>query len=128
MEDTVRLDKWLWAARFFRTRKLARDAVAGGKVQLGEARAKPGRAIRAGDRLTVQRGDERFELTVVGVGDRRVGADRVGELYVEDPESVARRSRQAEEARATRQDRAGRPRRPGKRERRQIVRFTRRGQ
>lgn len=128
MEDTVRLDKWLWAARFFRTRTLARDAIAGGKVQLGDGRAKPGRSIRAGDRLTVQRGEERFELTVVGIGDRRVGADRVGELYAEDPESVARRTKQAGEARAARQERPERPRRPGKRERRQIVRFTRRGQ
>lgn len=123
MEETVRLDKWLWAARFFRTRTLARDAIAGGKVEVQGRRAKAGTAVRTGDRLTIRRGGERFEITVRDTGDRRVSADQVGDKYVEDPESLTRRAREAEEAR---QARGERPRRPGKRERRQIVRFMRR--
>jgi ribosome-associated heat shock protein Hsp15 len=126
VDDTVRLDKWLWAARFFRTRTLARQAIAGGKVQLDGQRVKPGRSIRPGDRLIVQRGTERFEITVLDTDGRRVAADRVGEKFVEDPASLERRRQQAETARRARQDRSERPRRPGKRERRQIIRFIRR--
>lgn len=126
--DTVRLDKWLWAARFFRTRNLAREAIAGGKVEVAGRRVKPGRTIRVGDRLSVQRGDVRFDLTVRDVTDRRVSAELAAGKYEEDPESVRRRERQAEEARLQRRERAARPRRPDKRERRRIVKFTRRGE
>ena len=126
MSDKVRIDKWLWAARFFRTRSLARDAIKGGKVQLDGVRVKPGRTLALGDRLTIRRGDEEFTITVEDLGDRRVSAPLAAEKYVEDPESAARREAAAEKRQLDRQARLEHQRRPDKRERRQIVRFTRR--
>jgi ribosome-associated heat shock protein Hsp15 len=124
VNDTVRIDKWLWAARFFKTRGLAREAVKGGKVQVDGNRVKPGRTLAEGDRLTIQRGNETFEITVTDLGDRRLSAALAQEKFVEDRDSVARREAAAEQRQLDRQARAGRPRRPDKRERRQIVRFT----
>jgi len=80
---TVRLDVWLWAARFYKTRVLAKDAVALGKVEIGGQRAKPARAVRVGDVLQVQRGDERFEVTVLGLSDVRGPAPVAQALYGE---------------------------------------------
>lgn len=126
MADTIRLDKWLWAARFFRTRAVAREAVTGGKVHVNGRRVKPASTIRVGDHVSVQRGQERFEVTVLDTGDRRVAAGCLPEKFLEDPDSLARRVQQAEEARLARQARSGAARRPDKRERRQILRFIRR--
>jgi ribosome-associated heat shock protein Hsp15 len=67
----VRLDQWLWAARFFRTRGLARQAVETGKVDVGQQRAKPARAVRAGDVLRIHRGEDVFEIVVIAVSERR---------------------------------------------------------
>ena len=74
MSDSVRVDKWLWAARFFKTRALAREAVKGGKVQLDGHRVKPGRTLKSGDCLTIRRGEDDFLITVMDLGDRRVSA------------------------------------------------------
>jgi ribosome-associated heat shock protein Hsp15 len=126
MDDTVRIDKWLWAARFFRTRALAREAIKGGKVHLDGVRVKPGRTLSPGDRLTIRRGDEEYIVTVDDLGDRRLSASLAAEKYTEDPESKARREAAAEKRKLERQARQERLRRPDKRERRQIVRFTRR--
>ncbi|MEJ2385250.1 MAG: S4 domain-containing protein [Xanthomonadales bacterium] len=126
MSDKVRIDKWLWAARFFRTRALARDAIKGGKVQIDGVRVKPGRTLSLGDRLTIRRGDEEYVVTVDDLSDRRLSAPLAAEKYTEDPESAARREAAAEKRRLERQARLERVRRPDKRERRQIVRFTRR--
>ncbi|AER55976.1 RNA-binding S4 domain-containing protein [Pseudoxanthomonas spadix BD-a59] len=95
---TVRLDVWLWAARFYKTRVLAKDAVALGKVEIGGQRAKPARAVRVGDVLQVQRGDERFEVTVLGLSDVRGPAPVAQALYGESQASQQRRA----EVRATR--------------------------
>jgi ribosome-associated heat shock protein Hsp15 len=124
--EAIRLDKWLWTARFFRTRALARDAIAGGKVHVAGQRARPASRIRAGDQVVVQRGAERFAVTVLDTGDRRVGADRLGEKFSEHPDSLARRVQQAEAARLLGQPHSDPARRPFSRERRQILRFTRR--
>ena len=124
MTDTIRIDKWLWAARFFKTRGLAREAIKGGKVQLDGHRVKPGRTLSAGDRLTVRRGDDEIVLTVTDLGDRRLSAALAQEKYVEDPDSIARREAAAAQRKLERQARAEGPRRPDKRERRQIRRFT----
>ena len=124
MTDTVRIDKWLWAARFFKTRGLAREAINGGKVQLNGHRVKPSRSLSEGDRLSIRRGEETFEITVSDLGDRRVSAPLAQEKFVEDPESQARREAAAEQRKLERQARAERPRRPDKRQRRQIRRFT----
>jgi ribosome-associated heat shock protein Hsp15 len=126
MSDKVRIDKWLWAARFYRTRALAREAIKGGKVQLDGVRVKPGRTLSLGDRLTIRRGDEEYIVTVDDLGDRRLSASLAVEKYTEDPESAARREAAAEKRKLERQARQERLRRPDKRERRQIVRFTRR--
>jgi len=96
--QTVRLDVWLWAARFFKTRALAKDAVTLGKVDVGGQRAKPARTVRVGDALQVQRGDERFEVTVLGLSDQRGPAPVAQALY---SESEASRQRRAD-VRATR--------------------------
>ncbi|MDX1380511.1 MAG: S4 domain-containing protein [Xanthomonadales bacterium] len=124
MTDSVRIDKWLWAARFFKTRGLAREAINGGKVQLDGHRVKPSRTLKAGDRLTIRRGEEELQITVSDLGDRRVSAALAQEKYAEDPESAGRREAAAEQRKLERQARAERPRRPDKRQRRQIRKFT----
>jgi ribosome-associated heat shock protein Hsp15 len=121
-ESALRLDKWLWAARFFRTRSLATEAVVGGKVHVNGDRCKPGRRIHPGDHLRVQRGETLFELTVAALSSRRGPAPEAQLLYVETPESLARR---AEESVRRREERAASApiRRPDKRDRRRIRQF-----
>jgi ribosome-associated heat shock protein Hsp15 len=126
MADTVRIDKWLWAARFFKTRGLAREAINGGKVQLDGHRVKPSRALQEGDRLSIRRGEDQFEITVTDLGDRRLSAALAQEKFTEDPAARERRESAAEQRKLERRERAERSRRPDKRQRRQIVRFTRR--
>jgi len=126
VSDKVRIDKWLWAARFFKTRSLAREAIKGGKVELNGTRVKPGRALAAGDRLTVRRGDDVYEITVLDLGDRRLSAALAQEKYEEDPAAMARREDLAKQRKLGYQARADRQRRPDKKQRRQIVEFTKR--
>ena len=89
--DGVRLDLWLWAARFYKTRSLARQAIDNGKVEVAGQRAKPARLVRVGDALTVQRGEERFELAVAGLSDTRGPARIAQALYAESESSRLRR-------------------------------------
>jgi ribosome-associated heat shock protein Hsp15 len=126
MPATVRIDKWLWAARFFKTRGLARDAIKGGKVQLNGTRVKPGRSLAQGDCLLIRRGEDEYQVTVKDLGDRRLSASLAQEKYEEDAGSKARRESAAEQRKLEHRARAERVRRPDKRERRQIVQFTRR--
>ena len=124
-DSTERLDKWLWAARFFKTRSLAAQAVAGGKVEVNGARAKPARRLRTGERLTIQRGASRWEVVVRGLNRERRPAREAILLYEESAES--REARSSEEARH-RQAEARRARglgRPTKRERRELDRLHR---
>ena len=121
----VRLDKWLWAARLFKTRAQARAAVVGGKVDLNGHRAKPAKTLEPGDRLRVQRGQDVFVLTVREISDRRGPASQAQKLYEEDPASIAQREALAAERRARRVSDPTPERRPDKRQRRQIVRFRR---
>jgi len=123
MESSVRLDKWLWAARFFKTRSVARDAVSGGKVHLNGNRAKPGRTINIGDELRIQRGEEEFVITIVEPSTRRGPAAVARTLYEESDESRSRREKLAEERKLERQQHATRERRPDKRQRRRVIRF-----
>jgi len=124
MNDKVRIDKWLWAARFFKTRAIARDAIKGGKVQLNGSRVKPGRTVSIDDQLVVRRGDDEYSITVKDLGDRRVSATLAVERYQEDADSRARREAAAEQRKLDHQSHADRQRRPDKRQRREIVRFT----
>lgn len=123
MDSSVRLDKWLWAARFFKTRSIAREAVAGGKVHLNGNRAKPGRSLNVGDELRVQRGDEEFVITVDELSMRRGPATVARTLYTESEESRIKREALAEQRRLNRAHNVSHEGRPDKRQRRKIVRF-----
>jgi ribosome-associated heat shock protein Hsp15 len=94
--DNVRIDKWLWAARFFKTRSLATDAVDNGKVRLGGERIKPARAVKLGDLLTIDNGAEEWEVAVLGISDKRGAAPVARLLYAETEASIARRANEAE--------------------------------
>jgi len=124
MAENVRIDKWLWAARFFKTRGLAREAIKGGKVQIDGHRVKPGRTLSEGDCLTIRRNEDEYVVTVTDLDDRRLSAALAQQKYTEDPDSRARREAAAEQRKLDRQARAERQRRPDKRQRRQIIRFT----
>ena len=123
MDSSVRLDKWLWAARFFKTRSIAREAVSGGKVHLNGNRAKPGRTLNTGDELRIQRGEEEYTITIIELSVRRGPAVVARTLYEESEENRNRREKLAEERKLEHQKSATRVRRPDKRERRKIVRF-----
>jgi ribosome-associated heat shock protein Hsp15 len=96
----IRLDLWLWAARFFKTRALAKQAVEGGKVQVQGQDAKPARALRPGERLTIRRGEELFQVEVRALSDKRGPATVAQALYAESEESRAARLQAAAERRA----------------------------
>ncbi|BCL74899.1 heat shock protein 15 [Jeongeupia sp. HS-3] len=93
----VRLDKWLWAARFFKTRSLATDAIDAGHVHLNGDRAKPARTVKIGDRLRILTAHGEFGVVVAQLADRRGPAEVARALYEETPESEARRLQQAQE-------------------------------
>ena len=118
--DRVRIDKWLWAARFFKTRGSATEAVAGGHVHVNGERVKPAREVKLGDRLESRRGQERFTVVVTGLADRRGPASAAAELYEETPESVADRERRRAERRLARPLGADLSARPTKRDRRRL--------
>ena len=123
-DSRVRLDKWLWAARFFKTRALATDAVNGGKVHLAGQRVKPSRAVRVGDVYEVQRGFERWQIEVVALAARRGSAQDAARLYRETGQSADKRAREAEQRKLAMQQRPRPASRPNKKERRQIRRFV----
>lgn len=123
----VLLDKWLWAARFFKTRTLATEAVAGGKVHVGGHRAKPAHAVRIGDILRVQRGFDEYLITVIGLSERR-GSAKAVLLYEETAESRQRREQLAEQRRLLHLASPPPISRPTKQDRRRIIRFTRRNE
>ena len=126
-QPSERLDKWLWAARFFKTRSLAAQAVSGGKVEVNGARAKPARRIRTGERLTIRRGVVQWVVVVRGLNRERRPAREAVLLYEETPESREARSSEEErrrQAQARRQRGLGRP---TKRDRRDLERLKSEG-
>ena len=123
MDSSVRLDKWLWAARFFKTRSVAREAVSGGKVHLNGNRAKPGRSVNIGDELRIQRGEEEFKVSIAELSIRRGPAAVARTLYVESEDNRIEREKLAEERKLNHQQDARREGRPDKRQRRKLVRF-----
>jgi len=125
----LRIDKWLWAARFFKTRGLAQDAVEGGRVRFvisGHAgdRIKASREVRPGDVLQIQVGDLVWSVTVRGLSDKRGPAPVARQLYEESAESVAARLAQIEAKRALVEPGSSIRGRPTKKDRRQIHRFN----
>lgn len=123
--ETVRVDKWLWAARFFKTRQLAAQAVSGGKVHVDGQRVKPSKQIRPTMKLTIHKGDFEYQIVVVGISDRRGPAKEAVQLYEETTESVAAREERRLQLQIQRETNASLARngRPDKRQRRAIVKF-----
>jgi ribosome-associated heat shock protein Hsp15 len=122
-QEGMRLDRWLWAARFFKTRAAAQQAISGGHVHHNGQRAKAARLVRPRDRLDITRGEERFEIEVIALAARRGPASEARGLYEETASSMAARAA----AQVLRRDTAGsRPpaSRPDKRDRRRLISFT----
>ena len=124
----VRIDKWLWAARFFKTRSMANEAVAGGHVEVNGTRAKASKDVVVGDTVELRLRQSVWRLKVTGLAERRGSPAVAASLFEEDPAGRAQRERRAEELRAARPPGADLGARPTKRERRQIERFVRRSQ
>jgi ribosome-associated heat shock protein Hsp15 len=116
----VRVDKWLWAARFYKTRSLATDAVAGGRVHVNGVRVKPSKEIRVDDELELTFGSLRRTVVVAGLSEKRGPASVAATLYVETPKSVAAREQHALERRAARPLGADLGARPTKLDRRRL--------
>lgn len=125
--QTQRLDKWLWVARFFKTRGLAATAVSGGKVQVAGERVKPSRHVGPGTSLEIRRGPVKWQLTVCAVAKHRRPASEAALLYEESPESITQREREAERRKIEAGERRERLGKPSKRERRDATRLKTRG-
>lgn len=119
----MRLDKWLWAARFYKTRSIAADAVDGGKVKLNGLAAKPAKDVKPGDRLHLRAGDQDWEVVVQGLNEQRRPAAEARLLYQETPESLQQRTRAAELRKLAPMPGSDQKGRPTKRDRRQLNRF-----
>ena len=118
----IRIDKWLWAARFFKTRTLATAAVDGGKVRLNGERVKPSRSVRLGDTLDIDNGATEWQVVIAGLSDVRSAASIAQTLYSETEASVAKRQKVAEQKKNFREPGAEIKGRPTKRDRRQLIR------
>jgi len=122
--DPVRIDKWLWAARFFKTRSLAADAVDTGRVRLGGERIKPAKVVKEGELYDIDNGSDRWEVVVLGISDKRGPAPVARQLYEETPASVERRSLNAEARRLFPEPGLSIKGRPTKRDRRLIDKLS----
>jgi len=124
--SSVRIDKWLWAARFFKSRSVAHDAVTGGKAHLAGQRVKASRAVRIGDTLQIRQGYDEKTVIVTGLSEKRVSATLAALLYEETAESISKR----ESERQQRQSLANHSpsNKPNKKERRQIKGFRQNNQ
>lgn len=122
---SIRIDKWLWATRFFKTRGLASEAIKGGKVDLNGSHAKPSKTVQVNDLLKIRRGAFVYEVAVKGISKHRGSATVAGELYEESEQSVLNRENLAGQLKAESALRPTTAGRPSKRDRRNIIRFTR---
>lgn len=123
MDDKVRLDKWLWAARFFKTRSLCKQAIEGGKVRYDGAPSKVSKEVQIGALLTIRQGwDERI-VEVIALSDQRRGAPEAQQLYRETEESLKARELTAQQRKLLSAGMAAPQSRPSKKDRRQIHRF-----
>ncbi len=122
MTDDVRLDKWLWAARFFKTRQLAKDAIEGGKVHYNGARSKVSKKVEIGATLTIRQGYAEKIVTVIDLSDKRGSASIAQTLYNETTDSIEKREHQTM-LRKLNKATLPNPTKPNKKERRQIISF-----
>ena len=122
-EDSIRIDVWLWAARFFKTRGDASEGIAGGKVLIGDARVKRSKAVRVGDHLRIRKGPYDFYITIRGLSARRLGAEAAAALYEEDAAGKKTREHLAEQLRIAPSLSYEGKGRPTKRERRELDRL-----
>lgn len=120
MSDGVRIDKWLWAARFYKTRSLAAQAVTGGKVHLNGTRVKPARAVKVTDELEIHKDGFRFCVAVLALSERRGSASIARTLYQESQESLEKRAVLREQYRLASQSTPRPDRKPDKKARRQL--------
>lgn len=125
MSESIRLDKWLWAARFFKTRQIAVEAVNGGKVHLNGQRTKPGKPVQIGSQLQIHKGELEWNVTVKVLPKQRRPASEAKEFYEERDESINKREKLIADQRL---ERAAAPRptagKPSKRDRRMMQKFT----
>ena len=121
-DSKIRLDKWLWAARFYKTRNIAKEAIDGGKVHLNGARCKPGKEPKIGDELRLRVGWDEKTVIVRELCDKRQKAELARKLYEETSESIALRETNAEQRKALRGATPRPERRPDKKQRRDIMR------
>lgn len=121
-ETAVRLDKWLWAARFYKTRSLAKDAIESGKVHYNSTRAKPSRSVEVGDQVRMRIGWNEMTVEVLDISDKRRGAPQARMLYRETDASVEKRERLAAQRKAQQATKIAPDHRPTKKERRDIRR------
>ena len=123
MEDNnVRIDKWLWAARFFKTRSMAADAVDRGRVRIAGEPVKPARVVKLNDKIFIDNGSDRWEVVVLGMSDKRGAAPIARQLYRETDESMQRRENDSEARRLFPEPGSSIKGRPTKRDRRAISR------
>ncbi|WP_133492169.1 RNA-binding S4 domain-containing protein [Alcanivorax sp. 24] len=123
MSEGTRIDSWLWAARFFKTRSLAKQAVEGGKIQVDGAKAKPSKTVHPGSEVLIRKGDEQWTVRVQGLSNKRGPASVAQTLYQETEESRQQRENKAEQRRMAHS--ASPDHRPSKKERRDLARFKR---
>jgi len=123
-ERRTRLDKWLWAARFFRTRAIASSAVTGGKVHLNGQRVRSSRAVKVDDCYLISRGQDRLEIVVLELSEQRRSAKIAQSLYAETEASINRRARESEQRKLAAMQKPVSDHRPNKQERRKIRQFS----
>ena len=123
--ESVRLDRWLWAARFFKTRRLAADAIKGGKVSVNGMRAKPAKELRAGSEVRLTKGSYEFVVIVQGLAEQRGPAVEAQKLYRELESSIERRRRVSEQQKIAAAVMPQVDHRPDKRDRRRLAEFKR---
>jgi len=125
VSEGTRIDSWLWAARFFKTRSLAKQAIEGGKVQVDGAKAKPSRTVTPGTVLDIRKGDQLWTVVVEGLSNKRGPASAAEQLYRETEDSLAARQQSAEQRRLARMAAPVPDHKPSKKERRDMARFRR---
>lgn len=123
--EKVRLDKWLWAARFYKTRSLAKQAIEGGKIQYNGSRSKTSKDVEVGALITARQGHSEKVVKVLQLSDQRLGAPEAALLYEETPDSIEQRKLQAEQRKSLGLASMIANEKPNKKQRRQIHRFVR---